>query len=299
MEAVEKRIEYLTELVKSGGPEPEQYDALRKWMDETGILIENKSFSDEETKLFYENIGLLFPVSTIQGLTYHKPFGYPGDFELLDRIHSSFVTSDTIFSGWDKYFHSCAAPKAVRNRKEIFKFLLKEKIKDRSTTLNVLNIASGPCRDICEFFNENPDADIVIDCLEHDEKAIEYAKSLNTNHLNKISFIKGNIMRFHFEKQYDFIWSGGLFDYFSDSVFLRILNKLICNTVNGGEIVIGNFAVSNPSKYFMLLFDWVVFHRSKEQLISFAEQCGVDKNNISVDIEKEQVNLFLHIKKAL
>ncbi|MEM6321796.1 MAG: class I SAM-dependent methyltransferase [Bacteroidota bacterium] len=112
--------------------------------------------------------------------------------------------------------------KAVRNRKELFKKLLHQYT--NTVDYQVLNVASGPCRDVAEYLQNNPTKAICIDCLEHDSHAIDYAKTLlQSVNSDQYQFIHANIFKFDTTKEYDFIWSAGLFDYFDDMTFIKVL----------------------------------------------------------------------------
>lgn len=295
MKTAAEHIDFLKTLVERGGPAENEWASVHEWMFELGKAIEEKKYSEAEIIQIYTEIGNAFPVDTIHGHTYHKPRKYAGDFELVDKIQTCFVTSDKHFANWDRYFHSCEAPRAVRYRIPYLIEVLEETIKTKKKEFSFLNIASGPCRDIFTFFTRHPNAEIQIDCVEHDKDAVAFSNDLLKDYSGKINFYNTSFLRFHFQKKYDFIWSAGLFDYFDDNFFVRKLKLIIENLNPGGQIVIGNLAETNPSKYYMLLFKWIVFHRTKEHLIKLAIEAGAAEKNISVLKEPLGVNYFLHI----
>lgn len=292
---IAEHIAYLNHLVRRGGPDENEWGSVSGWMNELGKAIEQKDFSDEEICRVYDEIGKSFPVTTIQGHTYHKPRKYAGDFELLDKIQTSYITPDVHFANWDRYFHSCKAPRAVRYRIQYLASLLNELMTNRESEISFLNIASGPCRDIFTFFCGHPSANINVDCVDHDPDAIAFSRNLLTDYSDRINFINTNFLKFYFLRKYDLIWSAGLFDYFDDIIFVRKLKQMIGQLNPGGKIVIGNLSVTNPSRYYMLLFKWIVNHRTEEHLISMAREAGAAEKNISVVKEPLGVNLFLHI----
>ena len=147
-----------------------------------------------------------------------------------------------------------------------------------------------------QFFEDQPDAQVHIDCIEQDQNAVNHAKVLCKQHLHKITFHIKNALRFQSNKKYHLIWSAGLFDYFEDKVFVFMLNKLRAMVTEGGEIVIGNFSTMNPSKPYMELFEWHLHHRSPSTLKAFALTAGFAADQISVEKEPSGVNLFLHIR---
>ena len=105
-------------------------------------------------------------------------------------------------------------------------------------------------------------------------------------------------LRFSVKQEFDLVWSAGLFDYLNDGLFTKLLRKLGKYTRSGGEIVIGNFSLANPSQPYMELFDWVLIHRSVEKLHELAHAASIPSQNLEVLSEELGVNLFLHIRKA-
>ena len=114
----------------------------------------------------------------------------------------------------------------------------------------------------------------------------------------QLTFYNKNIFRFQTEKKYDLIWSAGLFDYFDDKTFVRLVSRLKNYVKPGGELIIGNFAVGNPTEGYMELFlDWYLYHRSPEQLTKLAQDAGIPEvSRIKVDQEAAGVNLFMRIQ---
>jgi extracellular factor (EF) 3-hydroxypalmitic acid methyl ester biosynthesis protein len=296
MKQISWYIDYLKQLVDKNGPEESEWDGTIDWMNEIGSAIEKKQYPPNDINLFYLHIAKFFPPHTIHGLIYHKPHKYAGDYELLNRIQTRNISSENRFKKWDEYFHYCAAPRAVRFRMKYLHDLLEKKMKIYPGGFSFLNISSGACWDISEFYKTYPSAKIEIECVEHDRDAIELAKKFLQNKANEIVFYNSNILRFRFEKNYDFLWAAGLFDYLNDEIFVKILNRMISHTKPGGEIVIGNLNVTNPTKYYMLILQWIVIHRTEEKMKELARAAGASDKQIYVFTEPLGVNMFLHIQ---
>lgn len=161
--------------------------------------------------------------------------------------------------------------------------------------LEVLNLASGPGYDMVQFFDNYPmyRDRIVFDCVEQDINAINFASKLCEQYLEKITFLNKNALRFGTQKKYDVIWSAGLFDYFEDKVFVFLIKRFMMFLAQNGSIIIGNFSTINPSKPYMSLFRWHLYHRSPHALRTLAIASGIDKNKIEISKEPMGVNLFL------
>jgi len=254
--------------------------------------------SKDDINTINQSFGKDFIENTIQGYGIRKPYGYAGDFLMIDKIYTFHKSTIDKYRVWDEYFHTQAAPKAVRNRKEYFKKFMYSKI-EINPKLNLLNVASGPARDLYELYKEINGYELNTSCIEMDENAINYAKELNHNFLDKITFIHKNIFKHREKNKFDIIWSAGLFDYFNDKAFVIVLKKFKEWLSPNGEIVIGNFNEdNNPSRDYMeLLGDWFLHHRTEQQLIELAKKSGFNCDNVQIGREKENVNLFLHLKK--
>ncbi len=291
--SLKKEIEYIHFLMEKNGPSVADYATLDNWynsvwknygQDEVALKSIRKALSP-----VYNNSESLF------GLVYSAPHGYKGDYEIIDRIYQQDISKDVNLKKWDEYFQQTPGAKAVRNRKTYFKNILVEKC-STNQSLTVLNLASGPCRDLKEFYERQPNAPIIFDCIELDKNAIAYGQQLTRNN-PKIHFIHQNIFRFSTDRQYDLIWSAGLFDYFDNKTFSRILQRFIKNVKAEGEIILGNFHLSNPTKGGMDVTAWHLHHRTEEQLITLAQAAGIkDVSRITIEQEAEGVNLFMRIR---
>lgn len=232
---------------------------------------------------------------TLTGFAYRKPHGYAGDFEIIDKTYRQEQHPDPRFAVWDRLYHAMTAARAVRNRKTYFKQLLAG-VKRPGQPLQVLNVASGPGRDMFEWYEETGDRTVFFDCVDMDARAIAYAQKLNQQYLYNLHFNQENIFRFRPQRKYHLIWSAGLFDYFSDELFVKLLRRMSGWAYPGGHLVIGNFSTHNPSQgYMILLTDWPLQLRSESQLKSLATEAGFGKEAIAVDREPEGVNLFLRL----
>ena len=214
---------------------------------------------------------------------------------MIDRMYTNHVSTDESCSVWDNYFQKQPAPKAVRNRKKYFinKMTSLNKIDNQ---VKVLNLASGPCRDILELFLIKEENSVFnFDCVELDTNAIAYATNLLEEYNKKVNFINKNIYRFNPDSGYHIIWSAGLFDYFDDKTFVRILKRCI-DANPKAKIIIGNFSNANPTAPYMeIIGEWFLNYRSPVKLLSLAKEAGADPNKIDIEMEPEGVNLFLNI----
>jgi len=285
--------DYLMSFVERGGPEPGAYVELNDYYSSINSMLKEGKISRAQIRELWAACGEAFSEDTLQGFVYKKPHGYRGDYEIIDKIYMGWISPKKHLENWDKFFHWHTAFKAVLNRKEYFKNMLSEIDKSQVIEKAVLNIGSGPCRDIYEYKREHPLSKIQFDCLDMDSKAIEYAKQMLNG--SDVTFFCKNAFRFRSEKKYDLIWSAGLFDYLDNEEFVFLLRSLMKMLTINGKMVIGNFSTSNPSRDCMELLEWFLFHRDITGLTELARKAGADPDLISVESEATGVNLFLII----
>lgn len=278
-------------------PDNEAFNQMDRYVDRLARAYRRGDLSPEDLETI-RRADSAFLLNTVQGHGLRKPFGYAGDFMMIDMIYTQQTSKEPAYRGWDEYFHQQAAPRAVRNRKAYFKEWVARSVRTRGAT-RLLNVASGPGRDLAEAYAAlRRPTQLQTTCVELDPRAIAYAEVLLHRYRHFVDFVEKNALRFQTSERYDLIWSAGLFDYFDDRTFVRLLGRFRSWLPPGGEAVVGNFnADHNPSRDYMeLLGDWHLNHRTEAQLISLGERAGFERRQLHVGREPENVNLFLHAK---
>ena len=293
-------VRLLRGLVAAGGPREAEYPLVDALMQQLFRMQQAHLLGEKELAGLQSIFDEEFLANTIHGYVYRKPLGYAGDFRLIDMIYTYHLFADGGYEGWDRYFHYHAATRAVRNRKAFFKQQMLGKLVSPKAPLHLLNVASGPARDLYELYSAiDPDM-LVTTCVDIDADAIAFAADLCGSYAEQIIFQQRNILRFASAEKYDVIWSAGLFDYFEDRVFVMALKRLLTFLKPGGEILIGNFSEDNPTRGYMELFgEWFLIHRSREKLINLSLQAGVQPEHISVEQEPLGIYLFLKIQSPV
>jgi len=287
-------LHVIEEIIQAGGPEEHEYEEITQICD--SLMKRNMTIKEEEA--FFEVIKPLFSLDSMLGFSFLKPHGYAGDHELIDRIYQRWHSKNNdSFYKWDKYYHYLDAPQAVRNRKDYLKDQIL-KIPSNEKSPLVLNLASGPCTDLYEYFVENPKSKVKFDCLDLDANALEYGAAICDSYAENIEFIHKNAFRYGTDKKYNLIWSAGLFDYFNDKLFVRLVNRMYVNLADNGELVVGNFSPSNSSRGVQeVVCQWYLHHRDENQLKELAVKAGIPENKIAINSEATGINLFMHMKK--
>lgn len=287
-----KEIQEIHEIIKRGGPDVSEFEFLAR------ATLKLRNISLKEQNELRNILNPLFDNNSMIGFTFNKPHGYAGDFELIHRIYTFWKSSNIKNKKWDELYHWAESANAVRNRKRYLIDILRRIENGTKSVHRVLNLGSGPCTDLYEYFINTPKSAIKFDCVDMDENSIEFAKGVCDNFIDSINFENKNVFHFKSNYNYELIWSAGLFDYFNDKLFIRLVRRYYEFLAPGGELVIGNFSLNNPSRGLMeVLCQWYLHHRSEEQLIELALKAGIDRNRIEVRSELTKINLFLHIYK--
>jgi len=126
--------EYLAWLAARGGPDPSEYGMLKKLFDAVHAkefrVVDGASVALSEASsldpALDEARQVFRSTASMQGFSYVKPHGYAGDFEIIERICTSVVSSISHITRWDRFFHEGDAPRAVRNRSSLLGGLIRE-----------------------------------------------------------------------------------------------------------------------------------------------------------------------------
>lgn len=277
----------------AGGPRPEEFGRVARVISELWELVGIGEVDRDAIWDLWRDLGSGYLHDTMQGFAWSKPHGYAGDFEMIDRIYTRWMSPSPTHRRWDEFFHVGAAPRAVRNRSLVLGEQL-DWLAEHEPRGAVLNVGCGPCRDVASWLAVRRDSYISLTNLDADAKAIRYAKEVLAGVAgdSRIRFVEANVLRYRGDERFDLIWSAGLFDYLEDRVFVRVLRRLNEQLAAGGRIVVGNFATNNPDRGYMeLIGDWHLIHRSPDDLRRLASAAGCTSCEVTSD--QTGINLFL------
>jgi SAM-dependent methyltransferase len=301
--------DYLTKKPKEWGKFQSEFNSEVNTVFRAIMIFERKCLAaDEEYKvyklkrIFINKFRSIFARGEYVLWSLRKPFGYAGDFKIIDDLYRNCPTTTGFDRLFDNYTQMSAIAVAVRNRKEDFKRLIVDFVnKSRSKTFHIMDLAAGPCRDVKELLSSNNLAvkNLTIDCYDNDERAIEYAKSLLSDFTN-VNFFKENAVRVALKKdinsvigkQYNLIYSTGLFDYLGEEVATRLVKNLRKLLTPDGVLLIANVRdkFSNPSVYFMeWAADWNLVYRSDEEFRKIFINAGFKENEIETQYEQQGI----------
>ena len=244
-----------------------------------------------------------------------KPRGYPGDSEMMRMLYKNDYQGESTFS---KLFHKHGvehpASQSVRNRIGLLGDLVGNMRSDAGFSpqkkMKVLSVGAGPAFELHHVLKSPQDCDSFhFALLDQDALALSEAAGLIREIENQfdrkveVDYLKHSVRQMLFARQlekklgqFHFIYSMGLFDYLATPVAKAVLQRLYKILKPRGKMVIGNFHVSNPSKYYMEYWcDWVLYHRTEEEFLNMLNDDS--SADVSVIFEDTGSQMFLQIEK--
>jgi len=258
-------------------------------------------------KLFVQRIRQEFLHGDYIVWSYEKPHGYAGDYKIIEDIYQNEPRTSGFARLYDNYFMMSSISVAVRNRKEDFRRYLQKFVRSRKgQKIRILNIGSGPARELFDLFSsltEEDAANITVDCLDNDQRSLDYARKLMYKR-PEVNFMKENAVRLALKKDisaaipctYDCIYSTGLFDYFDDRITARLLSNLRLLLNKNGQMMISDVRdkYSNPSVHFMeWVGDWNLIYREDERFRRLFVDAGFSKENLSIGYEQQGILQYI------
>ncbi len=291
-----------------------------------GLNNSVKEVSEEESKhhaiYVKECLGDLFFTSPLWERAYKKPFGYSGDFVIMEISYWDHYRGETLFGKLlTKAGIMMSAPTATRTRADLVKSYIKKTVDEAPEgPINILSIACGPAKEVKEYLKESYPAGkkINISLLDQDKRALDfchkdfaefYCGEGDVSDTVKLKFINASIRSLLKDDEFvlslgemDLIYTVGLFDYLPLPVSQRLAQRLFSLLKPHGRLIIGNLRENCTSKgIFDLALDWPMFYRTEEELLQFIQSpssiAPEQPFEARVEAEKTGVNLFLNVRR--
>jgi extracellular factor (EF) 3-hydroxypalmitic acid methyl ester biosynthesis protein len=259
---------------------------------------------------FQRHLGRLFTDETVFfRRAYLKPLGYAGDYEMMNLIYEERLSASSSFGrALDCFGYATTASCAVRNRIPHLSRRVIELLPQRPGA-RFASIACGPALEVRSML-ARPAAlagctvtllDAEAEAIRHCERTIvePFAGSRPDVDLRllktSVHELVGRRLGEKLEAQ-DVIISVGLFDYFDDRLFRRMLKVLYGMLRPGGHLLVGNFDTNDARTVIELAMEWYLHYRSAAALRALCADLPTDAF-ITVEAEPLGANLFLHITK--
>ena len=302
-------------IIESEGPGFRRF--FEDKLDELKKLVDDFSHKEHQLHGFYFrkqlwNYILSCPFTARSTM---KPRGYAGDSGLMRMVYLNDYQGDSTFS---KITHKHAvehtAARSVRYRTTLITQML-HKSKNflplsSPNKFKVLSVACGPAFELKQILKSPQDcAYYKFTLFDQDSAALSEAAEVASGIEKKLGlapaleYVQGSVRLMLFSRkirqkwgQFHFIYSMGLFDYLNSRVATAVLDRLYRLLKPGGELVVGNFHVSNSSKYYMQYWgNWVILHRTEVEFKGLFQNNSCGKVSVLFDDTGSQ--MFLHVKK--
>ena len=285
-------------------------------IDELRDLVSDFKQEEHESHGFYfrKQLWDFILSSNFMRRTVLKPRGYAGDSKMMSMIYKNNYQGNSTFSKlMHKHPIEHPAAQAVRNRRELIsnKFnSIKKRAGKNGVKAKILSVACGPAYEIQDIILAPKDCgQLHFTLLDQDKNALHEAAEMiaeresrlnckiGVDYLNEsVRYMLGAPQLEEEWGHFDFIYSMGLFDYLTPPVAKVVMNKLFELLEPGGELIIGNFHVSNPSRIYMEYWlSWVLYHRREKEFRKMLEERS--SASIQVLFEETGSQMFLSVKK--
>lgn len=235
--------------------------------------------------------------------SYDKPFGYSGDFKIIDDIYRNCPRTNGFDRLWDNYFQSLAICKAVRERKDDFKKIILDVVRERiGHDIRIMNLACGPARELKELIESDKNRElskVFFDCYDLDLEALDYAKSL-INGGGNVKFSQKNAIRIALKKEvkdeimdeYDLIYSSGLFDYLDERIAIRLVSNLKKLLKKNGILAVANVGdkyCNSSAGWMEWVAEWNLIYRSEAQFRKIFLNAGFPQQSLRIISQSSKI----------
>ncbi len=222
----------------------------------------------------------------------HKPFGYPGDYEVMNFIYTRPFEGATLFGrAVELAFWHARCSVAVRARKDLVKRELKALLARRAGSghpVRVLSIASGPAQELAELFNETDELRVPLEvvlfeqdkgALGHAWRRLEPVVASRFPERVRLTFLHDSIKRllrdprlFASFGEFDLVYSAGLLDYLQLPTAVSLMKNLARSTAPGGRLLVANMTDHSARWYLEVPLDWPLVYRTQEELLEMGRR---------------------------
>jgi extracellular factor (EF) 3-hydroxypalmitic acid methyl ester biosynthesis protein len=245
----------------------------------------------------------------------HKPFGYPGDYEMMRFMYEGNFEGATLFAkAVNLAFIGTKAAQAVNRRKDLVKRQLAAMIEARrgaDRPFRMLSVAAGPAQELVELLRETEDlaAPLEIVLFDQDKGALAYAWRRLKNVVDakwqkrvQVLCLNESIKRLLRDRElfsnfgdFDAVFSCGLFDYLQPATAVVLTRNLFARLAPAGKLFIGNMVPENPTRYIMEHhLDWQLIYRPRAEQLDIARRAAPTAS-LQILEEETGINPFVEL----
>jgi hypothetical protein len=247
----------------------------------------------------------------------HKPFGYPGDYEVMNFIYARPFAGPTLFARAVElaFWHSRSAV-AVRARKDLVKREIESLLARHAglkRPVRVLSIAAGPAQELVELFGELEEIPVPLEVVlfEQDKSALAHAwrrleplVAARFRGRVQLTFLHDSIKRllrdprlFAPLSEFDLVYSAGLLDYLQQLTAVTLIRNLSTSVARGGSLLVANM-VDHPARWYLEVpLEWPLVYRTKEELFEIGQR-AVPSAQARILDEASGANPFIELVRT-
>jgi extracellular factor (EF) 3-hydroxypalmitic acid methyl ester biosynthesis protein len=233
------------------------------------------------------------------------PRGYPGDWESIDYLLDGINRTPEEDFGHALEQHAlwCAASQQHRN-KVAYQTMLFDRLISRKPSAKVLSIACGGSRDLATLVHRATDFRGTIVLNDADGSALDVSLARLAPFGDRCIRVQGSALNVvtqaaHFGP-YDLVVAGGLFDYLSDGLAIRLLREVYRRCVAAdGLFLFTNIATDNPYRPWMsYMGSWLLIERTSEAVVELCERASIPPENIHVRRDSTGLAWLIELRRT-
>lgn len=219
----------------------------------------------------------------------------PGGWKTLDLIYGN--DPEALEPGTysprgiiDSMFFYSPAAKATRERHaeygRLMRRLVRQHVAAGNNTVRILDVASGPGRDLVELLAEFGAARLHVTFIDASPSAIEKGKRIaeERNVSQGAIFIRGNVANLRslpISGKYNVVVMQGILDYFSPRSATALLAASRELLVNDGTILAGNMDNHHWIRFWMEAFgNWRLRYKNRETIEGMFREAGLSNPEV-------------------
>jgi hypothetical protein len=285
--------------------------AAASWMDDPHAVAAAKTYTETVlTPLLLE--------SPMIARSYHKPVGYPGDYQVMLYYYANAFEGTTAFAkAFHKLFVQHPLSAGVCTRKDfvvehIDRALAALDTQTADQDFAIMSLGCGPAQEVAALAARRPtwhgtlhwrlidqEVETLQVAYEGAQRALANITTRGSVECLNLSFgqlLKTPQLLERTGKQ-QFIYSTGLFDYLATNTAQQLIAALYACLTAGGQMMIGN--AYGPNRYFFcpeFVLDWSLIYRTRDDMLLMAATLPSDAE-VSVELEPSGAYWFLKVRK--
>jgi SAM-dependent methyltransferase len=266
----------------------------------------------------------LWMCSSVHRRAYEKPLGYAGDHRMMELLCTDELSGEGLFG---RFVHLTMQKhtlgRTVRARQAVMRDAVRAVMEgDGSEPIRILAVAAGPALELRRVLEEttNVQRPVEIFLLDQDPSAHEVAHRHLTRillerhrgtlpvtvrclHFSIRQLIKPNTPDDHrileMLRDFDLIYSAGLYDYLPDLVAQRLTSRLYSQLRPGGRLLLGNMVEAPDSTWPMhFVLGWDLIYRTGEAMLRFAQRLAPSPERMGITRDATERCIFLDVLKS-